>query len=254
MSRELEIAENLAALHLEIDQAARQAGRDPEEIQLICVSKNFPLSDILLAYKLGERNFGENRVQELAEKVSALGDLIAAGQLEPSTIDPDRLSLTGLKWHMIGSLQRNKAKEAVELADMIHSAHSEVLLRRLNLMGQRREKSVEILMQVNIAEEASKQGFSPDEAECLLEDVDWQRQYPWLQLSGLMVIAPHFTDPDDCLPVFTQAQRLFDRMKQGFGDPIYILSMGMSNDFRQAIRCGATHLRIGSRIFGNRRY
>lgn len=234
-TRRNELATNLAKVQAEIREEALAAGRSPEELELVAVSKTYPASDILSLYALGQRAFGENRVQELEAKMA-----------DPLLRDLD------INWHLIGSLQTNKAKYVVGQVDLIHSVHSVKLIRELERQCARQECTQAILLQVNIAKEASKKGFAKEDLD---EAVAAVKDCPHLHLRGLMCMAPFFEDPTDAYPVFAACQEEFMRLREELGsEQIRILSMGMSHDYPQAIRAGATHVRIGSSIFGARDY
>lgn len=232
------LAERLERVRARIDAAALAAGRDPRSIKLLAVSKTKPASDIRVAFAAGQRDFGENYLQELAAKAQELADL------------PD------LRWHVIGHLQSNKAKLAVRYASCIHTVDSERIAREL---GRRREQLVSsgstlpagpklpVLVEVNVAREPQKSGCLPEELERVLEAIERE---PALSLSGLMTVPPHTEDPRGAQPYFDQLRELRDRF--GGGRTLSELSMGMSHDLEVAIACGATIVRVGTAIFGER--
>jgi len=204
--------------------AARSAGRDPAEVRLICVTKGVPVERIREALAAGVQEIGENRVQEAERKHLELG--------------------AGLRWHLIGQLQRNKAKHAAGLFDTIHSVDSPELIQAL----EKQERKLEILIEVNVSGEASKGGCRPEEAALLAAAV---RKAEHLQWTGLMTMAPYSENPEDARPVFRRLRELRDRLEKEFGLKLG-LSMGMSGDFEPAVQEGATLVRIGTAIFGER--
>lgn len=225
------IALNLQDINEEIKKCCDKVKRDPAEVKLIAVSKFKPVEVIEDAYKLGHRNFGENRVQELVDKVPAL----------PHDI----------KWHLIGTLQRNKVKYIVDSVELIHSVHSLALAREISKQAKKKNVDVNILLQVNIAEEESKHGFQEDQ---LLSELKEIASLEGIKVKGLMTMAPIADDPEKVRPVFRGLRLLAEKIKE-FNYPnvdMKELSMGMSDDFKVAIEEGATYVRIGSRIFGPR--
>lgn len=233
---EAEIAamnERLQNVHSRIAEAARTAGRSLEEITLIGVSKFFPAEAARAAVELGLRDLGENRVQEMLPKIEQL----AAAGLQPN-------------WHLIGTLQKNKVRQVVGRTCLIHSADSLELLEEISRRGLTAGVVSDVLMQVNTAGEATKHGFSAAETAQVAEAA---AGLPGIRLRGLMTMAPLFENADDTLPVFESTQMLFRRVREMLHSAEFnILSMGMSHDFPQAIYCGATHIRIGTSIFGPR--
>ena len=226
------IAERLASVKSQIAEAAARSGRSGTDVRLLAVSKTKPISAIEEAYRAGQREFGENYAQELARKAEALAHL------------------TDLRWHMIGHLQRNKVKLVVLHASVIHTVDSERLARelgkRVSMQGDGGE-TLGIFVQVNVAEEAQKAGCSVAELGGILDAIETQRG---LRLEGLMTIPPHDDDADRTLEYFDALRRLRD--EHGGVSRLPGLSMGMSHDFRQAIQAGATLVRVGSSIFGER--
>ena len=229
-NRESMIAENLQRVRERIAGAARSAGRDPTEIRLICVTKGVPVERIREAVSAGIREIGENRVQEAQIKKENLGTRYKV----PGT------SVSDLRWHMIGHLQRNKAKLAAGLFDWIHSVDSSELVQLLD----QQSRKLKILVQVNVSGEATKEGCRPEELEKLAAEVGKSSN---LTLAGLMTMAPFGEDPEAARPFFGKLRQLRDKL-----DPKLELSMGMSGDFEAAIKEGATMVRIGTAIFGER--
>lgn len=219
------IAENLRRVREKIAAAARSAGRDPAQVRLICVTKGIPVDPIREAVAAGAQEIGENRVQEAQRK---------HGELKPSP-----------RWHLIGRLQRNKAKIAAALFDVIHSVDSAELIQALDRYAVR---PLELLIQVNLSGEASKGGCRPEQAAMLAEAI---RKAEHLRWSGLMTMAPYGKNPEDARPVFRGLRELRDRLEKESGLKLG-LSMGMSGDFETAVREGATMVRIGTAIFGEK--
>jgi len=219
-----DIRANIDQVRERIASACQRAGRSPDEITIVAVTKTVEPPAIATAFKLGIRHFGENRVQEAEAKIEELS------WLEPRPT-----------WHMVGHLQTNKAKVAVEIFDVIHSVDS---VRLAEVISHRAESTIPILLEVNIAGEASKSGLTPSEVKPALEVIT---QLPRLEIKGLMTIAPMVADAEQVRPVFRQLYSLCDSLglKQ--------LSMGMTDDFEIAIEEGATLVRIGRAIFGERK-
>jgi pyridoxal phosphate enzyme (YggS family) len=223
------IAENLAEVRARIDRAAAAASRDPGTIRLIAVSKTKPAAAIREAYEAGQRDFGENYAQELAEKAEALADL------------------EGLRWHFIGHLQSNKAKVVAPIAHLIHAVDSTSLVRELGkrVATNERRPRLSVLIEVNVGGEAQKHGATPADVPKLLDAVDAE---PGLALAGLMTMPPNDLE---------EARRAFEglaALRERHGGPARLpeLSMGMSDDLEVAITCGATMVRVGTAIFGAR--
>jgi PLP dependent protein len=224
------LSDSLARLEQEIAAACTAAGRRRDEITLIAVSKTFPAAAVREAHAIGLRDFGENRVQELAVKASELRDL-------------------DLRWHLIGSLQTNKVRAALPLLGMLHSLDREALLEEINRRTDRGH-AVEALLQVNTTGESSKAGVSPEHLEALIERVRASRG---IRLRGLMTIGPLGGGEAACRRAFARLRELRDGSIRRHPDlDLRFLSMGMSGDFAAAIAEGATHLRIGARLFGDR--
>jgi pyridoxal phosphate enzyme (YggS family) len=220
------IASNLKTIRGRIEKAAESCDRDPGEITLIAVSKTHPAEAIREAISSGLSVFGENKVQEAEGKIGELGRI-------------------GIEWHLIGHLQSNKARKAVQLFDVIHSVDSLDIARRLERICEEegREK-LEVLIQVDLAGEETKSGIP--EAD-VLELIEFLTTCERLKLIGLMILPPFFDDPEATRPYFKRLSELRDRLIPG-GE----LSMGMSNDFEVAIEEGATMVRVGTAIFGER--
>jgi hypothetical protein len=227
------IAEALELVRARIARAAARAGRSPEEISLVAVTKTVPPSRIAEAVEAGQTLFGENRTQEAKEKVAAFGPEIT--------------------WHMIGHLQKNKSKAAVEIFDALESLDSEELALLLNRRAGEAGKVMPVFIQVKEAEETAKGGIRPDDVPRLIERV---LSLPSLVLGGLMTIPPWPAVPEDSRPFFARLRELRDEW-DGRCCPrgtLRELSMGMTMDYEVAVEEGATVVRVGSAVFGNRPY
>lgn len=223
-----DLANRLTLVQTRVANAATAANRDPDGISIIGVTKTVDRDAVDAAYQLGMREFGENRVQDA--KVKFASPLPADARL-----------------HMIGSLQSNKARTAAELFDVIQSVDRASLVEALARQAEATGKTIEILLEINVAGEAQKAGCPPGEAPALLDLV---RSYPGLWPVGLMTMAPLVEDQWDARPVFRGLRELGIALQQRSGVELSMLSMGMSNDFEAAIAEGATHVRIGRAIFG----
>ncbi|MDD5698958.1 MAG: YggS family pyridoxal phosphate-dependent enzyme [Victivallaceae bacterium] len=223
------ITENLFEIRERMAVAARKAGRDPACVKLVAVSKTFPVEAIRGAYVAGQRRFGENKVRELAFKAAAL----------PADIE----------WHLIGHLQSNKAKTALETAAYLHAADSVKLLQRLDRLAGELGRAPEILLEINISGEESKFGVDPESARELTVTAAECRN---IRLAGLMTMAPFDASESELHFIFGSLRRLRDALQAESGLELPELSMGMSGDFEIAIAEGATLVRIGTSIFGGR--
>jgi len=219
------VAERLQAVRLRIADACARAGRSPDEVTLVAVTKGFPPEAVREAAAAGVRHFGENRIQEAQAKLPALGDLSP----KPT-------------WHMVGHLQTNKVKTALNLFDIIQSVDSFHLAEAINRRAPQPDR-VPVLLEVNVAAETAKYGFSPDELPSQAEAI---RRLPGLDVRGLMTVAPITDDPETVRLVFFRLRELRDSV--GLRE----LSMGMTDDFEAAIEEGATMVRVGRAIFGPR--
>ena len=225
------VRENLEQVRKNIEEACREVGRDPSEVTLIAVSKTKPVPLLREAYDAGARCFGENKVQEIMDKYPQLPE--------------------DIQWHMIGHLQRNKVKYIVDKAAMIHSVDSLRLAEAIEQEAAKHKVQVPILLEVNVAEEESKFGFSLNETEAALREIS---QLPNVKVRGLMTIAPFVDEPEDNRQVFRELYEFFIDMKSKNIDNVTMntLSMGMTGDFEVAIEEGATMVRVGTGIFGAR--
>ncbi|MEJ2069287.1 MAG: YggS family pyridoxal phosphate-dependent enzyme [Syntrophobacterales bacterium] len=225
-----QINRNLEETKRRIQEAARCAGRNPAEVRLVAVTKTVTLDRLQEAVAAGHTLFGENYVQEAKRKIAALGP--------------------GLTWHFIGHLQSNKAKAAVEVFDLIHSVDRLSLARSLEQAAARLGKVQNILLQVNLAGEESKSGTAPEAAQELLSEIS---QMPHLKVLGLMTMPP-WLPAEEVRPYFRALRELRDRLRglQVVDGDLPELSMGMTGDFEVAVAEGATLVRIGTAIFGER--
>jgi len=231
----MSVLENIAAIHERIAAAARRAGRRPEEIALMAVSKTHPAERIREAYAAGLRLFGENRVQEFASKAAALADL------------------AGADWHMIGHLQSNKAGKAAELFAAVDSVDSVKLAEKLDAAARSMGKRMAVLIEINVGGEAAKTGVAPDSRE-LEELLLAAPRFEQLEFCGLMTVPPFTDDPEDARPYFRKVRELRDAIaaRKLLAVRTDVLSMGMSHDFEVAITEGSTCIRVGTAIFGER--
>lgn len=227
------IRENLETVQNEIKTACSRANRDPSQVTLIAVSKTKPVSALREAYDAGIRDFGENKVQELMDKLPQL----------PSDI----------RWHMIGHLQRNKVKYIIGKVAMIHSVDSLRLAEEISRESKRRGVETDILIEVNVAGEESKYGISPAEAPELIEKI---ALLPGIHVKGLMTIAPYTEVPEKNRPYFDKLTQLSVDITGKNIDNVSmnVLSMGMTGDYSVALEEGATCIRVGTGIFGERVY
>jgi hypothetical protein len=222
-------------VHERISSAARRAGRNPDEIALMAVSKTFATEAILEAYAAGQKLFGENRVQEFAEKYPKLATLADA------------------EFHMIGHLQSNKATKAVEVFHAVDSVDSAKLAQKLNDAAHSLGKTLDVLIEINVGGEEAKSGVAPDSPE--IESILGQAPaWKHLRIRGLMTVPPFTDDPEGARPYFRNLRDLRDRLtvRNLPSVSLDVLSMGMSHDFEVAIEEGSTCVRIGTAIFGER--
>ncbi len=226
-----DIATNLAQIHDRIEKACRKAGRNPGEVRLVAVSKVKPAEQVEEAFHAGQKLFGESYVQEFRDK-------------EPLVTAP-------VQWHFIGGLQSNKVKYLRGKVTMIHSVDRLSLAKEVSSQWGKIDQTANILLQVNVGDEASKSGCAPEELENLVKTV---ARLPHLKVCGLMCLPPHSDDPEQVRPFFRQLRNLAKQVDklQLPGVAMSELSMGMSGDFEVAVEEGATLVRIGTAIFGAR--
>ena len=222
---------NLKEVRKKIEAACRRAGRDPDQVTLLAVSKRKPLEDIETLLALGQKDFGENYVQELLDK-------------EEHVSQP-------VRWHMIGHLQTNKVRQIIGRTALIHSVDSVRLAERIEKEAAKRDLTADILVQVNVAHEDSKFGLDTDDTEELVREIS---AFPHVRVRGLMTSAPFVDDPEKNRCYFRKLHKLFVDIGSKNIDNVSmdILSMGMTNDYEVAIEEGATMVRIGTAIFGAR--
>ncbi len=225
--------DNIDIVAKNIQAACGRAGRESKDVTLIAVSKTKPVSAIMEAYEHGIREFGENKVQELTQKAEVL----------PKDI----------RWHMIGHLQRNKVKYVVGKAALIHSVDSVRLAEEISREAVKKKISVSILIEVNIAGEDSKFGVSPGETEALIREI---AKLPGIHIEGLMTIAPYVDDAEENRQYFSALKQLSVDIKRKNIDNVNmdVLSMGMTGDYMVAVEEGASYVRVGTGIFGERQY
>ncbi len=226
------IAERLEDVRERIVQACQRAGRRTDEITIVGVTKTFPVEMVAAAREAGLRDFGENRAQELISKAEAMPGTVRGG---------------AIRWHMIGHLQRNKARDVVACADVFHALDSLRLAGALDGRAAEADRVLPCFVQVNVSDEASKFGLDPGEAA---EMVRRLAEHEHLRVVGLMTLASPAADPEDVRPQFRRLRRLFETCSSL--TPMSSLSMGMSGDFDVAIEEGATHVRLGTILFGRR--
>lgn len=262
-----------ASVQQRIAEAARKAGRSPGDIILVAVTKTADPEQIRALLALGHRDFGENRAQVLLQHAAIVEEYLARQRLVPSArrVQPAAESSDllfagaapslpaspalpagrdGVRWHMIGHLQRNKARKVAEFVRLIHSVDSLRLAEELQAIAVKRDHPIEVLLQVNCSNEPQKYGCHPPAAIPLAEQIATMVN---VRLRGLMTMAPNSENPDDARRAFARCRELFAEMARlNFGEyaPFNILSMGMSNDFEIAIAEGANIVRVGSAIFG----
>ena len=226
------IADRLAGIRARMDAAARSAGRDPSSVRLIAVSKTFPIESVREAFQAGQRDFGENRVQEALQKIERSTDL-------------------SIRWHLIGHLQTNKARKAAPVFAMIQAVDTVELLQKLDGAAEEAGRVPELLIQVDLAGESTKHGASPAEVPRLFEAAAACRA---ARVVGLMTLPPIPDTPEDARPWFRRLRDLRDEWQSAGvpADMLRELSMGMSGDFEVAIQEGATLVRVGTAIFGSR--
>lgn len=227
------VKENLIQVRENIAKACNKAGRSPEEVTLISVSKTKPIFMLEEAYAAGSRDFGENKVQEIIDKYPQLPD--------------------DIRWHMIGHLQRNKVKYIIDKAALIHSVDSLRLAQEISRQAEKKQVDVDILVEVNIAQEKSKFGISREDTLQLVEEIS---HLPHIHVKGLMTIAPFVTNPEDNREYFREIRKLSVDIEEKNIDNVSmsVLSMGMTGDYMVAIEEGATMVRVGTGIFGERNY
>lgn len=228
-----QIASNLADIQKKMADAAKRAGRPADSVQLVTVTKHRSISQMQTIIQQGQRFLGENRMQELLQKIQ---------EWPQSTDDPKPL------WHFIGHLQSKKARQIIGNVDLLHAVDSLKLAQALQRAAKNKQTSINILLQVNISGEQSKYGLKPAETQAVIEAL---RPLDRVHCKGLMTMAPRFPQPEDTRPVFRELRKLRDKLMQKDCQHVKWehLSMGMSRDFEIAIEEGATLIRVGSALF-----
>jgi pyridoxal phosphate enzyme (YggS family) len=226
----MDIAANLKNVQQRVAAACARTGRDPSSVTLVTVSKGHPVDVVRAAVDLGVSLFGENRVQEAKIKISQC---------------PSRL-----QWHLIGHLQSNKCRDAVHFFAMIQSVDSLPLAREINKWAEKSAKTMPVLLEVNVAGESSKFGYSPENVLLELKEIN---TLPKIEVHGLMTVAPWTQEAEKVRPVFRRLGELKRQCEEILGAPLPHLSMGMSGDFEVAVEEGATMIRLGSAVFGPRK-
>ena len=222
------LSENLSEIRRKIEAAAERVGRNPAEIKLIPVSKTHPVSVLREAIKAGVTVFGENKVQEAEEKIVEIGR-------------------EEIEWHLIGHLQSNKARRAVKLFDVIQTIDSVELAQRLErICSEEGRENLSVLIEVDLADEGTKNGLKEEDLPKLIE---YLKTCKYLKFDGFMIVPPYFEEVERVRPFFRRLREIRDKLL-----PNGQLSMGMSHDFTVAIEEGATHIRVGTAIFGERNY
>lgn len=228
------IRENLERIREEIEEACLKVGRKPEEVKILAATKTRTPEEIRKAYEAGVKLFGENRVQEAREKIPELKDL------------------KDVEWHMIGHLQTNKVKYALELFDCIETIDRKELVDEIvKRMERKGVGSIKGLIEVKLSPEESKHGCPPEKVEELLS---YTLKFPQIEILGFMTVPPYLENLEEVRPYFRRLREIRDKMEKVFGRKFPELSMGMSYDFTVAVEEGATIVRIGTALFGERKY
>lgn len=234
LTRTEEIAANLRDVWVRMAEAANRVGRQPSDVRLVAVSKTYPLEDIEAALVAGQVDFGENRLEELWPKVEAAHER----------------GLDAIRWHMIGTIQSRKSRDAIGPFALIHSVDRVKIAQRLSRDAVTAGCVLNVLLEVNVSGEASKHGFTPEELRATAGEL---LALPGVRMGGLMTMAPFEAEPEETRPIFRALRRLRNELTERYPQGEWReLSMGMTNDFEIAIEEGATIVRIGSAIFGSR--
>ena len=245
------LAERFTEVKQRVADAARRSGRSPESVYLVAVTKTAEPEDIRSLIEMGHRDFGENRVQQLVQRASVVEEwferarLLARTSADRVPFDPGK----PVRWHMIGHLQRNKARKVADLCRLVHSVDSLRLAEELQQFANKHDRDIEVLVQVNVSGEESKEGIPIPAAAALVEQIDTMIN---VHARGLMTMAPYSDNPEDARPHFARCRELFEEMRaEGLGEGRFdLLSMGMSGDYEVAIEEGSNIVRVGSAIFG----
>ena len=225
------VSENLKEVQERVRAACARSGRNPEDVLLIAVSKTKPIELMMEAYEAGVRDFGENKVQEILRKAPEM----------PADV----------RWHMIGHLQKNKVRQVIGKVCLIHSVDSVALAEKIEQEAEKQDLEVDILLEVNVAGEETKFGFSPEEVPAAVEEI---AAFPRVHIRGFMTSAPDTETPEDNRKFFRKLSDLAVDTKSKNLDNVYVsaLSMGMTNDYEVAVEEGASMIRVGTAIFGAR--
>jgi hypothetical protein len=228
-----------------VGEAAVRSGRKPSDILTVVVTKSASPDQVRQLMELGHQDLGENRVQQLQQRIAMTEEFLSRAKMmggKPGMA-------TSVRWHMIGHLQRNKVKPLIGLVKLVHSVDSLRLAEEIQAQASRLDKEVDVLLQVNVAEEPQKFGLAPPAVAHLAEQIGTMLH---LRLRGLMVMAPNTENTDEVRTVFMRAKEMFNEMHASdlYGEQFNILSMGMSQDYEIAIECGANMIRVGRAVFG----
>lgn len=253
------LAERYREVKARVAQAARRAGAHADDVLVVAVSKYADMEQVRELIRLGHQDFGESRALQLVQRASMVDEMLHRQRAFPSVAPPRGAEATSevggpagdVRWHMIGHLQRNKAKKVMGVCRLIHSVDSLRLVEEVQAIAFKRDEPVEVLVQVNCSGEKTKFGCAVPAAAHLCEQIDTMVH---LRVRGLMTMAPYSDNPEDSRSSFERCREVFDDIRRrGVGGAAFnILSMGMSNDFEVAINCGSNLVRIGSSIFGDR--
>ena len=249
MAKRSPLAEKLDEVRERIAKAGEKRKRDPAEVTLVAGTKQAAPEQIREVLSLGIADLGESRVQQLVQRAAQLNEFVARRQVHAGTGGSGGTLPDKIRWHMIGHLQRNKAKPLLPLVSLIHSVDSLRLAEELDAQAEKLGRRLPVLMQVNGSEESQKHGVAVGAAVHLAEQIDTM---PNLQLVGLMTMAAHETDPAKVRQAFARTREIFEELKWNKigGTSLRHLSMGMSDDFEVAVEEGATMVRVGSTLFG----
>ena len=233
------IEKNLNRIRRDIAAACQRSGRYPEEVSVVAVTKEVDMETVKTLPTLGLTDLGENRIQQLADRAAEMAAFVKQGPGRPTR---------PVKWHMVGHLQRNKVKAALDAAEVIHSVDSLRLTEEINNRAERQGRAADIFLQINCSQEPQKHGVAVGAAMVLGELISSMR---WVRFLGLMTMAPLADDPEEARPTFTRLRELFEEMRHERigGESFRHLSMGMSQDYAVAVEEGATVLRIGTALF-----
>ncbi len=244
------LREAYRAVQDNIAEAATRSGRQPEDVVLVAVTKYAAMDQVRQLADLGHMDFGESQAQQLQQRVPQLEEYLGRRKTLGNASSKNDTPPDRVRWHMIGHLQRNKVKQTVPLVQLVHSVDSLRLAEELHGYGAKHDLDIDVLLQVNISGEATKTGIVPPAIIHLLEQIDSMMH---LRCRGLMTMAPHHDNPEDCRPVFRQLRELFEDCKacEWTTDHFNVLSMGMTHDYEVAIEEGANVVRVGRALFGD---